>query len=501
MGFKSLFKNTWYVYCGKKEIDPHLILIDTVNRGDLGGNLYRILLELLKPAYQDYKICIACEERVRERALRYLKGERNLRSLTGEEDFSEERVFFVTPGSFRYFTMTAAAGVIFMDVSGTRRFLRRPGQILVNTWHGTPLKRMGKDIPSGKHLIGNIQRNLFMCDYLCLPNLYTEEIFRDAYELRGLFQGTYVRAGYPRNQVFFDKKRQEIVRDLLQKAEGGEKEGNRTRLQKAEGGEKEESRTELHRHGGEEAGRNGRIYVYMPTWRGSGNGKQMSLEDKKAQADRLLGYLREMDALLEKDEVLYIRLHPFVGQMISCDAFLHIREFPAELEPYEVLAAADCLVTDYSSVFYDYANKEDGKIVLFLYGREEYSGERDIYGKIGDLPFPAAENVPELICRMREPKSCDDRSFRGTYCAFDGPSSAEKIVKLSLMRSGTGNRKLSRDEIRQAAKDGGFDVGWEDTGGEKILFYLGGLKKNGMTASFLNLMDTLLKSQAEIGRK
>ena len=439
MGFKALFKNTWYTRCcEKKKVDARLILIDTVNRHDLGENLYRILLELEKAEYDGYRIVLALEKPLMESLLK------------GEEGKLFQRITFVEPASFRYFSELATAGTLFMDVSGTRRFIKREGQILVNTWHGTPLKRMGKHVQGQKHSIGNIQRSLFMSDYLCFPNRYTVEIFRDAYELEGLYKGAYVLAGYPRNQVFFDLEAQEKNRKWLLP------DGAR------------------------------RLYVYMPTWRGKGINVP-GREEKQQQADRIRGYLSELDRLLKDEELLYIRLHPFVGQLISCEGFAHIRPFPDGIRPYEVLAAADCLITDYSSVFYDYACKKDGKVIFFLYGREEYQGERSIYGRIEDLPFPITEDIPALAAELRSERVYDDREFRKSFCPKDGPESAEKIVRLALK----GKLNPGETEAFAAAED--IEIFREENIPEKkLLFYVGGLKQNGMTAAFQNLMGELV---------
>ncbi len=429
MGIKAMIKNTWYVHQYEKEqIDPNLVLLESVNGKDLGNNMLRIMIELSQPEYKNLKLYFSCNKNVEGTVQKLLDA------------YGLRKVRLVTCDSLAYYRFLSQAGYLINDSTFPRRFIKKLGQIYVNTWHGTPLKRMGADVPQGGHVIGNIQRNLFMCDYLCLPNAYTCEIFRDAYHLRGLYQGEYVYAGYPRNQVFFEKERQREVRKNLLHV-------------------KEEER----------------LYCYMPTWRGAG--AVQTEEDKVHQAESLKKYLAEMDQLLTDQEKLMIRLHPFLGPLISCESYKHIFYMPEGLDPYEACAAADCLITDYSSVFYDYACKEDGKIVLFLFEREKYQTERAIYGRIEDLPFPAVETVPELLLELRREKNYDDREFLETYCSYEGADSARRICDLVFQ----GKRDQSKVLIESEPKNSK----------QKRLFYVGGLRRTGITSAWINLMDNL----------
>ena len=81
-------------------------------------------------------------------------------------------------------------------------------------------------------------------------------------------------------------------------------------------------------------------------------------------------------------------------------------------------------------MFYDYANKKQGKIVFFLYDREKYECERDIYGEISDLPFPVTETTEGLLEELRSPKNYEDADFLGEYCFYDGKNAAKNICSL-----------------------------------------------------------------------
>lgn len=89
--------------------------------------------------------------------------------------------------------------------------------------------------------------------------------------------------------------------------------------------------------------------------------------------------LDEMDDLLNigtTDEIMFAKIHPLAADDVDFSRFKNIRSFPLEYETYEFLNVADCLITDYSSVFYDYAIT-GRNIVLYTYDEEEYLSTRD----------------------------------------------------------------------------------------------------------------------------
>ena len=70
------------------------------------------------------------------------------------------------------------------------------------------------------------------------------------------------------------------------------------------------------------------------------------------------------DSQLNEDEILLIKLHPFLHGLEDFSGYHHILPFPASWDTYEGLSVCDTLITDYSSVFYDYANS--GKKIILL---------------------------------------------------------------------------------------------------------------------------------------
>jgi CDP-glycerol glycerophosphotransferase len=77
--------------------------------------------------------------------------------------------------------MLETAAYLINDTTFPFRYVKRDGQIYLNTWHGTPYKKMGNDKHEGRHLIDNIQRNLMQADYLLFPSRYCEERMTEAH--------------------------------------------------------------------------------------------------------------------------------------------------------------------------------------------------------------------------------------------------------------------------------------------------------------------------------
>lgn len=421
-----LFKDSWYVFWMERGwLKKKAVLLESEGGEEAGSNILYMLQELSeKKEYKTLKLYLAVnEEKIPE-----------VKMLL--EHYNVTRAEMVKRYSLAYFRLLATARYVVTDTTFPRRYIKRKGQIYMNTWHGTSFKKLGKDIPSGAYAIGNVQRNLLMADYIVSPGEYAIQRLCKAHNLENLYQGTYVLAGYPRNQVFFHP-------------------GERIALRKSLGLQEE------------------KVYCYMPTWRGVVRESDAG-EGARIQGKTVKAILDQLDKSLGEGELLFVRLHPYANQELACEKYRHIRLFPKGYDPYAFLNLADCLITDYSSVFFDYANRRDGKIILFLYDREAFQASRDYYMDPEELPFPVAENVPELLRQLRSPREYDDSEFRKKYCAYDHPDASGELCRL-LIKGETG----SHMRLEQA----------KGNGKKNLLFYVGGLSRNGITTSFLNLME------------
>jgi CDP-glycerol glycerophosphotransferase (TagB/SpsB family) len=108
-----------------------------------------------------------------------------------EEFSSDPRVSFVRYGSAAYYRALATSQYLVNNATFPPDFSKRPGQVYLNTWHGTPLKRMGYDIEDGALATANIIRNFVQADYLLSANPFmSEQMYETGYKLTGIYRGT-----------------------------------------------------------------------------------------------------------------------------------------------------------------------------------------------------------------------------------------------------------------------------------------------------------------------
>lgn len=410
---ESSRNSAYFIHYQKCKVRPDVVLIESRSGEDFASNMFYIAKEMEK---RDLNIYVPYKE----------KGKDKIKNIIQTGGFSN--IQMVPMYSHKYYKLLAVAKYLFNDVCFDWKYIKRPGQVYVNTWHGTPLKTIGFDVTKEKYVMGNIQRNLIMADYLTSPSDYFTEKILYAYHIDKLFPGTILHSGYPRNSVFFDQSLRAGTRSALEL-------GNR------------------------------QMIVYMPTWRGS--------HATPTQGNILQQHLAELDTLLDENQILYVKLHNMDRQSVQLEDFIHIREFPGQMECYQVLAAADCLITDYSSVFFDFANS-GRKIILFPYDKTEYFAQRGVYFSMDTLPFPQVMTPQALADELRTPMEYNDKAFRAAYCTYDKLSAAADIVAHVFNEQSLEEQKIAPN------------------GKKNILIYCGGITlKNGIITSLKNLLSGL----------
>ncbi len=391
MGIKAKFKkiknksrrfavkiknNKCFKYYYKYDLNDKAAIFTCKNGKDLAGNMLRLMMELHKQMGDGFEIYFATKYRrsVRE----YVE------TLLARYDMSYVKL--VQYNSVNYFKCLETFKYVFCDSTLPQKYVKREGQIYVNTWHGCPMKMMGNDSKSDRFKIGNVQRNFIYSDYMVFTSEYYRDIMFKAYTIDKLYSGNVLLYGYPRNDIFFNK----------------------------------EKRTEIRKEYGID---DKRVYVYMPTFREASGINQSAL-----QLIQIKDYLKYIDDNLRDDEVFYVKLHVFVAAKLDFEEYKNIREFPRDLEVYEFLNTADCLVSDYSSVMYDFSNSRQ-KIVRFVYDEQEYYESRGFYEQPVELPFPKVYNAEDLLEEIRKDKEYDDTELLKFYCTYEEGNAAEKVIK------------------------------------------------------------------------
>ena len=170
---KAFYLNRYY----KLKIDNKLILLESKHGADLAGNIFYILKELRSNKYREFKIVLVLEKKLTSK----------IRKLLAKYDIND--VEFVEPLSLKYYKYLASAKFLFNDTSFPTDFIKKEAQIYLNTWHGTPLKKMGRDVANRAYGIGNVQKNFLMADYLLYPNDFMKEKMLDSYMIEGIYNG------------------------------------------------------------------------------------------------------------------------------------------------------------------------------------------------------------------------------------------------------------------------------------------------------------------------
>ena len=131
----------------------------------------------------------------------------------------------------------------------------------------------------------------------------------------------------------------------------------------------------------------------MPTWRGT-----MDAKDTKEQLVTIQYYLYQIDKHLKENQILYVNLHNFISEGIDFGDYKNILPFPKEYETYEFLSIADCLITDYSSVFFDFANLKR-PVLFYTYDIEKYKNQlRGFYIDMNtEVPGPLLYTSEEVV--------------------------------------------------------------------------------------------------------
>ncbi|MFH8464037.1 CDP-glycerol glycerophosphotransferase family protein [Streptomyces sp. NPDC017991] len=309
-----------------------------------------------------------------------------------------EDVESVVIGSRRYWEVMARAKYTFNNVNFEHAVVKRPGTVHVQTHHGTPLKRMGVDqieyraVAAATGSFGKLMRRVDRWDCSLSSNAHSTEVWSGAYP--SAFE--HLEYGYPRNDRFYT-------------AASGEVAAIRERLGIPEG------RVAL---------------LYAPTYRDYPR-------DVSAQFD-----LARFCAELGDEFVVLLRAHYFLDgdaglrQAVGDGRLIDVTSLR---DTEEVCLASDALITDYSSIMFDYANL-DRPIVTYADDWDVYRDTRGVYfDLLAEPPGHVARTQDELLRVLTSGRWADGRSaalrsaFRERFCEFDDGQAAERVVRRVLL--------------------------------------------------------------------
>ena len=211
------------------------------------------------------------------------------------------------------------------------------------------------------------------------------------------------------------------------------------------------------------------IIAYMPTWRGSFGQLNKTSED---QINIINKQLKQIDKKLTNNQIMYVNFHPFLKDKVNISGYKHIKPFDKKYETYDFLNIADVLITDYSSVFFDFA-VSNKKIILFAYDEREYFEDRGTYFGFNELPFKKVKNVHDLIDTINSKDDVDITKFLNRFCPYENINASSKIVEL-VLNNKKGNLNIANVPNNKK---------------KNVLIYSGNLAKNGITGSLFALLN------------
>ncbi|MEU7859061.1 CDP-glycerol glycerophosphotransferase family protein [Nonomuraea sp. NPDC049141] len=267
-------------------------------------------------------------------------------------------------------------------------FRSREDQVVLQTWNGTPVKRIGNDQP---HMTRDPRPPIWHrqaaevrgWDVLLSQSPWATPVLRRAFG----YQGEILESGLPRNDVLCSPDRDSLAAAV------------RARLGLVEGK---------------------RVVLYAPTWR--------DYDRKNAMVKFDLAKAREA---LGADHELLVRAHPMQAMPAVPDIAHDVTTYP---DIADLLLVADVLVTDYSSVMFDFA-ATGRPMVFYGYDLAKYSSKRGLYIDLPEqAPGPVLSTSAEVIDALRSIDSVAaahaDRydAFRATFAPRDDGKATARVV-------------------------------------------------------------------------
>ena len=263
-------------------------------------------------------------------------------------------VTVVKPDTPKYFRIALSSKYWISSVNIERGLsFKKAKTIFLNTWHGIPIKTVGNAVKNRSDF------DWRKTDIVCYSNEKEKEIYKRDFKAT---EDSMIASGLPRNDKLYNLKESKILE-----------------LKKSLGLDIEK-----------------KIILYAPTWRDSDDmGKNYKFE---VPIDWKL-----WQEMLGDDYIILLRTHPYVTKLMNVE----FNDFVLDYSKYPVinhlLAVSDILISDYSSVIYDYSILEK-PIICYAYDYEDYKNSRGLYFDLEkEIPsgvFKTERQVLEKILNM-----------------------------------------------------------------------------------------------------
>jgi len=282
-------------------IHERTVFFESYHGRRMGDSPYAIFLRMMEqPQFQNYRFIWVLDDTGNPLARQFA---------------NRKNVKYVRRHSLRYLYYLCRSKYLFNNNTFPHYFQKKQGQIYVNTWHGTPLKTLGKDIRGTPGQHRNMARNFLLSDYFVNPNPFTADVLIRANDLGRLYKGLVVLEGYPRNDLLINADPNKFRQFLF-----------------------EHCQVPL----------GPKIILYAPTWRGE-------IGKPEDTSEEIYRHIKAMRRLVPEGYILLLKVHGLTYRYVKEDSTLHeVICVPDWVETNELLSVVDVLVTDYSSIFFDF---------------------------------------------------------------------------------------------------------------------------------------------------
>lgn len=300
--------------------------------------------------------------------------------------------------SFNYFKYLAQSKYIVFNSRQPKFFIKRKGNVFLETWHGTPLKKLVFDMEEVVSASPMYKKTFYIqsrsWDYLVAANEFSAEVFKRAF----VFDKPMLKYGYPRNDILHADNKEEIAAQIKEKTG---------------------------------IPRDKKVILYAPTWR-----DDEYYESGKYKFDLKLD-LKYMREKLSDEYVVILRTHYFIADNIDTAG---LENFVFNLSKYDDIAElyliSDILITDYSSVFFDYANLKR-PMLFFTYDLDKYRDVlRGFYIDMEkELPGPLLFTTEEIVNAVLNITSVSNEyagiydEFYERFCGWEDGHASENCIK------------------------------------------------------------------------
>ncbi len=300
-----------------------------------------------------------------------------------------------------YFMIMGVAGIWVCDSRQPNYIIKRKNVHYIQTWHGTPLKKLALDMEyvnmAGETDIEKYKQKFYKntrtWDYLVSQNRFSTEIFKSAFA----FDKTMLEIGYPRNDILISGNHEEYIAELKKKM-----------------GLPPDKK----------------VLLYAPTWR-----------DNEYYEKGAYKFTQALDFDLFREQlgdeyVCIVKYHYLVKENLDWTAY---KDFIYKYDMCEDIAqlylVSDMMITDYSSVMFDYSLLRR-PMLFFAYDLEDYKDNlRGFYFDfLEEAPGPITRTTQELIDSIlnynQEDFAAKYEAFHNKYNHADDGKASQKVVEL-----------------------------------------------------------------------